>query len=113
MVRRSGSYEHGPSAGVMVLTFILLFATAWVTDIIGIHPIFGSFLVGLIVVPHHHGFATAITEKMEDLVTILFIPIYFALSGLKTDLGLLNSGSMWVHLSSTAMSRSRLTLCRM
>lgn len=79
----------------MVLTFFTIFATAFLTDIIGVHAIFGSFLVGFIVVPHRKGFATAMTEKLEDLITILFIPIYFTLSGLKTDLGLLNSGSIW------------------
>lgn len=79
----------------MMLTFFIVFATAFITDIIGIHAIFGSFLAGLIVIPHRAGFGAAITEKMEDLITILFIPIYFALSGLKTDLGLLNNGAIW------------------
>lgn len=93
--RRTGSFENGPTAGVVFVTFFLIFATAWITDIIGIHAIFGSFLVGLIVVPHHHGFAAKLTEKIEDIISILFVPIYFALSGLKTDLGLLNNGSIW------------------
>lgn len=79
----------------MMLIFFIVFATAFITDIIGIHAIFGSFLAGLIVIPHHGGFGAKITEKMEDLIVILFIPIYFALSGLKTDLGLLNNGSIW------------------
>jgi Kef-type K+ transport system membrane component KefB len=40
----------------------------------GIHPIFGGFLAGLIV-PHDGGFAIALVEKLEDLVTIVFLPI--------------------------------------
>lgn len=96
LVRRSGSYEKGgPTAFIMMITFIITFSVAFLTDIIGIHPIFGSFLVGLLVIPRHKGFAAAITEKLEDMVTILFIPLYFALSGLKTDLGLLNNGAIW------------------
>lgn len=93
--RKSGSYDNGPTAGIMMLILLIVFATAFVTDIIGIHAIFGSFLAGLIVIPHHAGFGAIITEKMEDLISILFIPIYFALSGLRTDLGLLNNGSIW------------------
>lgn len=70
-------------------------------------------------IPHEGGFAIALVEKIEDLVVILLLPIvsrqmssppycsnffpplelawsqYFALSGLKTDLGLLNTGKVW------------------
>lgn len=62
--------------------------------IIGVHPIFGAFLVGLIC-PHDGGFAIKITEKIEDLVSVLFLPLYFALSGLSTNLGLLDDGKTW------------------
>jgi Kef-type K+ transport system membrane component KefB len=48
-----------------------------------------------VIMPHHKGFTTALTEKIEDLVTVLFLPIYFTFSGLRTDLGLLNNGSIW------------------
>lgn len=94
LIRRSGSFEHGPTPGVMVVTFLLIFASAFMTDIIGVHAIFGGFLAGLII-PHEHGFARKVTEKVDDLVGLLFLPIYFVLSGLKTDLGLLNDGKAW------------------
>ncbi|KAL8277998.1 hypothetical protein RQP46_009630 [Phenoliferia psychrophenolica] len=67
---------------------------AWVTDQIGVNAIFGGFLAGLIM-PRNHGFASHMTEKIEDLVSVLFIPIFFAESGLKTNLGLLNTGIIW------------------
>jgi Kef-type K+ transport system membrane component KefB len=54
----------------------------------------GGFLVGVIM-PHHKGFTTSMTEKLEDLVSVLFLPIYFTFSGLRTDLGLLNNGGIW------------------
>ncbi|KAJ9124042.1 hypothetical protein QFC22_000835 [Naganishia vaughanmartiniae] len=96
LVRRSGSFDHagGPTPGVMVVTFLLIFVSAFMTDIIGVHAIFGGFLAGL-VIPHEHGFARKVTEKIDDLVTLLFLPIYFVLSGLKTNLGLLNDGKAW------------------
>lgn len=66
-------------------------------DIIGIHAIFGAFLVGLIC-PHEGGFAIKMTEKIEDLISVLFLPLYFALSGLSTNLGLLNDGITWGYV---------------
>jgi hypothetical protein len=56
-----------------------------------------AFLMGL-VCPHDGGFAIKLTEKIEDLVTVLFLPLYFALSGLSTNLGLLNDGITWAYV---------------
>jgi len=72
-------------------------ASAFFTGIIGIHPIFGAFLIGLIC-PHDGGFAIKLTEKIEDLVTVFFLPLYFALSGLSTNIGLLDSGITWAYV---------------
>ncbi|WVF65388.1 hypothetical protein IAT40_000115 [Kwoniella sp. CBS 6097] len=94
VVRRSGSLEHGPTPGVMTLTFLIVFTSAFVTGVIGVHPIFGGFLAGLII-PHEGGFAISLVEKIDDLVTLLFLPIYFVLSGLSTNLGLLDTGKIW------------------
>lgn len=66
-------------------------------DIIGVHAIFGAFLVGLIC-PHEGGFTIKVTERMEDLISALFLPLYFALSGLNTNLGLLNDGLTWAYV---------------
>lgn len=54
-------------------------------------------MVGVIC-PHDGGFAIKVTEKIEDLVSALFIPLYFALSGLSTNLGLLDSGIAWAYV---------------
>ena len=95
LARHTGALEDGqPSAFMMTLTILLVFASAFMTDVLGVHPIFGGFLAGL-VIPHESGFAIALTEKLEDLVSLLFLPLYFTLSGLKTDLGLLNNGITW------------------
>ncbi|OWZ65967.1 potassium:hydrogen antiporter [Cryptococcus neoformans] len=94
LVKRTGSLEHGPTPGMMVLTLLIVFVSAFVTDIIGVHPIFGGFIAGLII-PHEGGFAIALVEKIDDLVTMLFLPIYFVLSGLQTNLGLLDTGHIW------------------
>lgn len=94
LARRTGSFENGPTQLMMTLTILLVLVSAWVTDVIGVHPIFGSFLVGLMI-PHDGGYAVAMTEKIEDLVSVIFLPLYFALSGLKTNLGSLDTGIIW------------------
>lgn len=51
-----------------------------------------------VICPHDGGFAIKLTEKIEDLIAVLLIPLYFALSGLNTDLGLLNDGVTWAYV---------------
>jgi Kef-type K+ transport system membrane component KefB len=45
--------------------------------------------------PHDGGFANKLVAKIEDLVTVFFLPLYFTLSGLSTDLTQLNDGALW------------------
>ncbi|KAF8592107.1 potassium:hydrogen antiporter [Ramaria rubella] len=98
LARYTGSLENGnPTPFMMAVTLLVIFISAFFTDVIGIHPIFGGFIAGLIV-PHESGFAIALVEKLEDLVCIVFLPIYFILSGLNTNLGLLNTGVSWGYI---------------
>ncbi|CAI7616187.1 unnamed protein product [Penicillium manginii] len=96
-LRRTGSLQKGPSQSVVTLTLLIALASAFFTQVIGVHAIFGGFVIGLMC-PHEGGFAIKLTEKIEDLVTALFLPLYFTLSGLSTDLGLLNSGIVWGYV---------------
>ncbi|KAF9372570.1 K(+)/H(+) antiporter [Podila verticillata] len=93
MIRRTKSQDE-PSQTMMAFTMVVVLVSAFVTDIIGVHAIFGSFLVGLII-PNDTGFADGVTKRIEDLVSVIFLPIYFALSGLKTQVGLLDNGKTW------------------
>ncbi|KAF2724460.1 K(+)/H(+) antiporter 1 [Polychaeton citri CBS 116435] len=97
VLRRTHSFQDGPTQGVMVLTILLCLGSAFFTGAIGVHPIFGAFLAGLIM-PHEGGFAIKVTEKIEDLMMTLFLPLYFTLSGLNTNLGLLDNGVTWGYL---------------
>ncbi|MCJ1430415.1 K(+)/H(+) antiporter [Sticta canariensis] len=97
LLKRSGSIQYGPTQTVVALTVLMMLASAFFTGIIGVHPIFGAFLVGLIC-PHDGGFAIKLTEKIEDLVSVFFLPLYFALSGLSTNIGLLDSGITWAYV---------------
>ncbi|EFX06136.1 K+/H+ antiporter 1 [Grosmannia clavigera kw1407] len=97
VLRRNGSLQNGPTESMVCLTLLLVLTSAWFTGIIGIHPIFGGFLVGVIC-PHDGGFTVKLTEKIEDFLSGLFLPLYFALSGLSTNLGLLNNGITWAYV---------------
>ena len=97
ILKRTRSIEDGPTQSVIALTILLVLTSSFFTGIIGVHPIFGAFLAGLIC-PHEGGFAIRVTEKIEDLVSTLLLPLYFALSGLSTNLGLLDSGKTWGYV---------------
>jgi len=73
---------------------ISIFLCAWFTEIIGVHAIFGSFILGVIV-PRENQFAKYFIERIEDIVVIVFLPLYFTFSGLRTNVGSLNDGVSW------------------
>jgi Kef-type K+ transport system membrane component KefB len=78
--------------GVVVAGALL---SAAATDKIGVHPLFGAFLAGVCFprVPH---WQLALRERLDMLVSVLLLPLFFALTGMRTRLDLLNDGSMWL-----------------
>ncbi|RMZ72975.1 K(+) H(+) antiporter 1 [Pyrenophora seminiperda CCB06] len=97
ILRRSRALQDGPSQGIISLTLLIALGSAFFTGIIGVHPIFGAFMAGLIC-PHEGGFAIKVAEKIEDLIGALLLPLYFTLSGLNTNIGLLDSGIVWAYV---------------
>ncbi|KAI9006234.1 Cation/H+ exchanger, partial [Gaertneriomyces semiglobifer] len=95
LVKRSANSDSISHLSVLV-TFIVILVSSFFTQAAGVHAIFGAFLAGLIT-PHDHGFAIKLTEKIEDLVTMLLLPLYFAYSGLNTNIGMLNDGEAWAY----------------
>lgn len=75
-------------------TLVSVLAAGFVTDTIGIHALFGAFVLGIIV-PKEGPFASALVEKVEDLVSGLFLPLYFVSSGLKTDITTIRGAQSW------------------
>lgn len=71
---------------------ILILANSWLTEYFGLHGIFGAFIFG-VVLPRQDKFVIKVAEKFEDFVLCLLLPIYFALSGLRTRIDLINSGN--------------------
>lgn len=75
-------------------TLTVVLAAGFVTDAIGIHALFGAFVVGVLF-PKEGPFAGAIVEKVEDLVSGLFLPLYFVSSGLKTNVATIRGLQSW------------------
>ncbi|TKY62261.1 Cation/H(+) antiporter 20 [Spatholobus suberectus] len=76
------------------LTLAAVLVSGFVTDMIGIHSIFGAFVFGL-TVPKDGNFAKRLMERIEDFVLGLLLPLYFASSGLKTDVTTIHGGVAW------------------
>jgi len=81
--------------GVVALVFIVLLLSAITTELIGIHAIFGAFLLGA-VIPHDSPIARAFVAKLEDLVTVLLLPAFFAFTGMRTRIGLVSGLDQWL-----------------
>jgi Kef-type K+ transport system membrane component KefB len=90
---RFGEVHVTPGMVALVLGAVLLSALA--TEAIGIHAIFGAFLMGA-VVPHDSAVARALTRKLEDLVTVLLLPAFFAFTGMRTRIGLVWGVEQWL-----------------
>ncbi|KAL0371881.1 UNVERIFIED_CONTAM: Cation/H(+) antiporter 18 [Sesamum calycinum] len=75
-------------------TLVAILAAGFVTDTIGIHALFGAFVLGVLV-PKEGAFAEALVEKVEDLVSGLFLPLYFVSSGLKTNVATIQGAQSW------------------
>ncbi len=82
------------SQNVFAVVILLVLASAWTTEHIGIHALFGAFLMGAIM-PKDARFVRSLTEKLEDFTVVFLLPIFFAYTGLKTQIGLLNSLELW------------------
>ncbi|KAM3271685.1 hypothetical protein ACQJBY_042096 [Aegilops geniculata] len=93
MARRSPEGEPVKEVYV-VATLALVLAAGFVTDVIGIHALFGAFMVG-IVVPKDGQFAGVLIEKVEELISGLFLPLYFVSSGLKTNVATIRGAKSW------------------
>jgi len=80
---------------VIAFIFLLALISSFITELIGIHALFGAFLAGVII-PHNLRFKEVITEKIEDVSLVLLLPIFFVFTGLRTQIGLLSSSNLWV-----------------
>jgi Kef-type K+ transport system membrane component KefB len=89
--RVEGPLGYGPQGVV----FVALLLSAAATEAVGIHALFGAFLFGAIL-PHDSRLAAELRVRVNDIVVVLFLPTFFAFTGLRTQIGLLDSTRDWL-----------------
>ena len=84
----------GSERALIALSLICLLASAYITNALGIHPVFGAFLMGIIL-PRRAPFLDYV-GSIDQVNTGLFLPLYFVYSGLHTSIGLIHGLSLWL-----------------
>ena len=79
---------------IVAFLLLILILSAYATQVIGIHALFGAFLAG-VVMPPLHNFRKLVIEKIEDVSVTLLLPLFFVFTGLRTEIGLLNTPYLW------------------
>lgn len=79
----------------IAFVFLVLLASAYTAELIGIHALFGAFLAGAIM-PNNFTLRNLFAERIEDVSTFLLMPLFFAFTGLRTQIGLLNDSHLWL-----------------
>lgn len=92
-LRSQDSSALGEKDLAMILMGILL--CSFFTELIGIHALFGAFLFG-VVIPHDHSWAKNIHYSLNEFIRLFFLPVFFAFTGLRTKINLVNTPSDWL-----------------
>jgi Kef-type K+ transport system membrane component KefB len=94
--RASTAYDEAGRVpgGWIVAIFAGILLSAFATELIGIAVIFGAFIMGMIM-PRNAGLTEDVTHRIEDVVVILLLPMFFAYTGLRTNIGLLDRPILW------------------
>ncbi len=97
LARLADIYEQRGHAGGDLMAFVVFaaLAGAWITEWLGIHALFGAFLVG-VAMPKHPPLMRALFNQLEQLLVVLLVPLFFAFTGLRTRFGLINGQQMWL-----------------
>ena len=79
---------------MLAVVVVAALGSAWITERLGIHALFGAFLVGTIV-PREEGLVRGLVARIEDVMLVLLLPLFFAYTGLRTRIGLIGGAGMW------------------
>jgi Kef-type K+ transport system membrane component KefB len=85
----------GLSQDIVAIVVFFILASAWTTERLGVHAVFGAFLAG-VVMPRDEQLVRPLLDRFHDLMVILFLPLFFAFTGLRTSISLI-TGDLWVY----------------
>ena len=97
--RLAGSLEslyrkHGAGVELLSLLILIIFVASYTTERLGVHALFGAFVAGL-VMPKSGPMIAALVERIESLSLALLLPLFFAVTGLRTRIDLLTDRTLW------------------
>ena len=98
VLRIIGDLHHNRevvSKPLVALMFFILLLSSYMTEILGLHALFGAFVAGM-VMPENLKFRKILNEKVEDVSLALFLPLFFVYTGLQTKIGLIQGSEMWI-----------------
>ncbi|UTY59276.1 cation:proton antiporter [Massilia sp. erpn] len=92
--QRADVAKNGMSANLLGIVLAVIFLGAMATYQLGIFAIFGGFMMGVVL--HDQGaFVDAWKTRISPFVMVFFLPIFFTYTGLRTDIGGLDSTAAW------------------
>lgn len=94
LFKRLGWENQGHQA-IMIVVLVMLLASALSTELIGLHALFGAFIAGVIM-PTDNLLRQGVAGRLTDVSTLILLPLFFAFTGLRTDIGLLDSMEAWL-----------------
>ncbi len=93
-IGREGIEQPEPSKVTIAIVLAVVLISAFCTELIGIHALFGAFLAGVIM-PQIAGFRDKLTVRVENLAAVLLLPVFFVFTGLRTQINLLGGAQDW------------------
>lgn len=94
LVRRVGT-RKGLSDELFAVLMIFLFVSCFTTRLIGVHALFGAFLFG-VVLPKEAWLVQGLEKRLQPVVAFVLLPLFFAFTGIRTDIGLIHGSRMWL-----------------
>lgn len=88
---------------VFALASIIVLVSAAVTERLGVHPLFGAFLAG-VAMPKDPAFVRALVTRLEDVTIVVLLPTFFVVSGLRTQVGVLDRADMWLYFAAVLVA---------
>ena len=92
LFERQGVLTHD----ILAVVLLLVMASGWMTEFLGVHALFGAFLAGAIM-PRHHELSRELWQRCETLVVTLLLPLFFAFTGLRSSFFLISGARMWLY----------------
>lgn len=91
------------SLTALAALFVVIFICSIATSLIGIFAIFGAFILGAVLSTEEE-FRAAVSARLGGFVTVFFLPIFFTYTGLRTDIGTLGGGALWLAAGAVSLT---------